>query len=96
MQNVNLFQQEQRRHGGPKPRQMALGLALLLVGIVLHGGWSVWQWHAAGQAAERAQQLAEAEQARLAQFKASYREPVLDPQLPKQLAEREAQNGQLL
>lgn len=58
MQNVNLFQQEQRRHGGPKPRQMALGLALLLVGIVLHGGWSAWQWHAAGQAAERAQQLA--------------------------------------
>ena len=34
MQNINLYQRERRRGGGPRPRQMRLGIALLAVLLI--------------------------------------------------------------
>lgn len=95
MQNVNLYQRERRRKGGPRPRQMLLGACALALLTLLHGAVQGWQLHRAGEARQQAEARATAAEARLAAFKVDYREPKLDAQLPVQLAEREAQNRQL-
>ncbi|WP_417778295.1 PilN domain-containing protein [Stutzerimonas xanthomarina] len=95
MQNINLYQRERRSGGGPRPRQMQLGAALVIAVLAIHGAWQGWQLHAAGQAAVSAEQQAAQAEARLDVVKADFREPTLDPQLPLQLAEREAENREL-
>ncbi|WP_019341533.1 PilN domain-containing protein [Stutzerimonas stutzeri] len=95
MQNINLYQRERRSGGGPRPRQMRLGAALVVAVLAIHGAWQGWQLHAAGQAAVFAEQQAAQAEARLDVVKADFREPTLDPQLPLQLAEREAENREL-
>jgi len=95
MQNINLYQRERRSGGGPRPRQMQLGAALVITVLTVHGAWQGWKLHTAGQAAVLAEQQAGQAEARLDVVKADFREPALDPRLPLQLAEREAENREL-
>lgn len=95
MQNINLYQLEPRRGGGPRPRQMRLGFALLMVVLITHGAWQGWQLRSASQAATSAERQAAEAVARLDVAKTSFREPTLDSTLPRQLAEREAENREL-
>lgn len=95
MQNINLYQRERRRGGGPRPRQMRLGIALLVVLLISHGGWQGWQLRSASQAAAIAERQAAEAVAKLEVVKTGFQEPVLDPELPRQLAEREAENREL-
>lgn len=95
MQNINLYQRERRRSGGPLPRQMQLGAALVVAVLAIHGAWQGWLLHTAAEAAVRAEQQAVQAEAKLSVVKADFREPTLDPQLPLQLAEREAENREL-
>ena len=95
MQNINLYQRERRRGGGPRPRQMRLGIALLVVLLISHGGWQGWQLRSASQAAAIAERQAAEAVAKLDVVKTGFQEPVLDPELPRQLAEREAENREL-
>ena len=95
MQNINLYQRERRRRGGPRLRQMGLGMALLAVLLAIHAGWQGWQLHSVGSAAELAERQATQAEAQLEVVKADFIEPTLDPRLPQQLAEREAENREL-
>lgn len=95
MQNINLYQRERRRGGGPRPRQMRLGIALLVVLLISHCGWQGWQLRSASQAAAIAERQAAEAVAKLDVVKTGFQEPVLDPELPRQLAEREAENREL-
>ncbi|WP_312924162.1 PilN domain-containing protein [Stutzerimonas nitrititolerans] len=95
MQNINLYQREGRRGGGPQAGHLLSGCLLIVVLLVVHGAWQGWQSHAAGEAASLAEQQAAQAQARLDVVKADYREPVLDARLPTQLAEQEAENREL-
>ncbi|HBM07274.1 MSHA biogenesis protein MshI [Pseudomonas sp. Choline-3u-10] len=95
MQNINLYQRERRSGGGPRPRQMQLGVVLVIAVLAIHGAWQGWKLHTAGQAAVLAEQQAGQAEARLDVVKADFREPTLDPRLPLQLAEREAENREL-
>ncbi len=95
MQNVNLYQVP-RKVGGPSRNQQMLALAALLVLLaVAHGLWSavqLWRMETPLQQAE--QQAVVAEQA-LQAAQAEFVEPLLDAQLPLQLASDEADNQQL-
>lgn len=95
MQNINLYQLERRRSGGPRPRHMLLGLVLVVCLQAAHGAWQGWQLHVASGRAVLAEQQAVHAEAELGVLKADFHEPMLDPQLPGQLAEREAQNREL-
>ena len=95
MQNINLYQRERRSGGGPRPRHMQFGAALVIAMLAIHGAWQGWQLHVTGQVAVLAEQQATQAEARLDVVKADFREPTLDPRLPLQLAEREAENREL-
>jgi hypothetical protein len=95
MQNINLYQRERRRGGGPRPRQMRLAVVLIVAVLAIHGAWQGWQLHSAREVAVLAQQQAVQAEARLEVVMADFREPTLDPRLPLQLAEREAENREL-
>jgi len=95
MQNINLYQRERRQGGGPRSRQMQLGLVIVIALLGIHAAWQGWQLHAAGQVAMLAERQATQAEAGLAQVRANYTEPTLDPTLPLQLAEREAENRKL-
>ncbi|MCQ4309982.1 PilN domain-containing protein [Pseudomonas stutzeri] len=95
MQNINLYQRERRNKGGPRLRQMGLGVALIAALMAIHAGWQGWQLHSAGKAAELAERQATQAEAQLAEVKADFIEPTLDPLLPQQLADREAENREL-
>ena len=74
---------------------MRLGIALLVVLLISHGGWQGWQLRSASQAAAIAERQAVEAVAKLDVVKTGFQEPVLDPELPRQLAEREAENREL-
>jgi hypothetical protein len=95
MQNINLFQRERRRGGGPRPHQMRLAVVLIVAVLVVHGAWQGWQLHSAREIAVLAEQQAVQAEAKLEVVMADFREPALDPRLPLQLAEREAENREL-
>ena len=95
MQNINLYQPERRRAGGPRGRQLRAGLAAVLLAMLIHGLWAGWQLYSNARALERAEQQAQALETQLAARQASFREPQLDPRLPVQLAELEAGNHQM-
>ncbi len=95
MQNINLYQPERRAAGGPRARQLLLGFGLVMVVLAGQAGWQGWQLHTARERAIEAEQLADRAEAELAQVKADFHEPVLDSSLPRQLAEREAENREL-
>jgi Tfp pilus assembly protein PilN len=95
MQNINLYQRERRRGGGPRPRQMRLGAALLVAALSIHGAWQGWQLHAARGVAMLAEQQAIQAETTFEAINADFREPRLDPKLPQQLAEHEAENHEL-
>lgn len=95
MQNINLYQRERRRGGGPRPRQMRLAVVLIVAVLVIHGAWQGWQLHSAREVAVLAEQQAVQAEAKLEVVMADFREPALDPRLPLQLAEREAENREL-
>lgn len=95
MQNINLYQRERRQKGGPHPRQMLLVAVLAVLLMLVHGAWQGWQLHLAGRSAELAEQQAVQAEAELNVAKADFREPILDPRLPQQLAEQEAENREL-
>jgi len=95
MQNINLYQRERRQKGGPRPRQMLLVVGLAVALLAIHGLWQGWQLHLAGRSALLAEQQAVQAEAELNVAKADFREPTLDPRLPQQLAEQEAENREL-
>lgn len=95
MQNINLYQRERRQKGGPRPRQMLQVVVLAAVLLAAHGLWQGWQLHLAGARASLAEQQAAQAEAELNVAKADFREPTLDPRLPQQLAEQEAENREL-
>jgi Tfp pilus assembly protein PilN len=95
MQNLNLYQVERRRRGGPRQAHMLLGLALLALFCLLHAGWQYWQLRDARQQLLLAEAQAGEQESLLATAKAGFVEPQLDPQLPAEVAARQAENGQL-
>jgi len=95
MQNINLYQRERRQKGGPRPRQMLQVAGLAVVLLAIHGLWQGWQLHLAGRSSLLAEQQAVQTEAELNVAKADFREPTLDPRLPQQLAEQEAENREL-
>lgn len=95
MQNINLYQPEQRRKSGPRSRQMLQATVLVVALLAAHGLWQGWQLHQAGRSAQLAEQQAVQAEAELNVAKADFREPTLDPRLPQQLAEQEAENREL-
>ena len=95
MQNLNLYQVERRRRGGPRQAHMLLGLALLALVCLLHAGWQYWQLRDARQQLVLAEAQASEQESVLATAKAGFVEPQLDPQLPAEVAARQAENGQL-
>lgn len=95
MQNLNLYQVERRRAGGPLQMQLLAGLCLLLVLCLLHAAWQGWQLHRVGQQLAQAELAAQEQETRLAAMKAGFVEPRLDESLPAELAAREADNRQL-
>jgi hypothetical protein len=95
MQNINLYQREQKRRSGPRPKQMVLGWVVLFTLLLLHGGWQAWQLQRATTLASAAQARAQNLQDQLSAAQASFVEPQLDPQLPLQLAQQERGNLQL-
>lgn len=95
MQNLNLYQVERPRRGGPQKAQLLLGLGLLLTLCLSHGLWHGWQLHRAEQGVARAEALAQQQETQLAAAQAGFVEPQLDARLPLELAERETANRQL-
>lgn len=95
MQNLNLYQVERPRRGGPQRSQMLLGVGLLLALCLLHAVWQGWQLHQGSQRLARAEAAAAEQETRLGAAKADFVEPQLDSRLPAELAAREADNRQL-
>ena len=95
MQNVNLYQVERQRRGGPRRQQMLAGLSVLVALCLLHGAWQGWQLHRTGQQLAQTELAAQDQETRLAAMKAGFVEPQLDDSLPLELAAREADNRQL-
>lgn len=95
MQNVNLYQPERRRSGGPHPRHMLAGLVAVLVVMLIHALGAGWQLYRGAQALAEAERQAQTLEAQLVARQASFREPQLDPRLPVQLAALEAGNRQM-
>lgn len=95
MQNINLYQPERQRSGGPRPWHMLAGLAVVLLVMLSHGLWAGWQLHRGTQMVVEAERQAQALETQLAARQASFREPQLDPRLPEQLAALEAGNRQM-
>jgi hypothetical protein len=95
MQNINLYQREQKRRSGPRPKQMVLGWIVLFTLLLAHGAWQGWQLQRATTLASAAQARAQNLQDQLSAVQASFVEPQLDPQLPLQLAQQERSNLQL-
>ncbi len=95
MQNLNLYQVERKRRGGPRRAQMLLGLAALALLCGLHAAWHGWQLHKGAARLAQAEKQAQQQEDLLAAAKASFVEPQLDSRLPAELAAREADNRQL-
>ncbi len=95
MQNLNLYQVERKRRGGPRRAQMLLGLIALALLCGLHAAWHGWQLHKGAARLAQAENQAQRQEDLLAAAKASYVEPQLDSRLPAELSAREADNRQL-
>lgn len=95
MQNINLYQREQKRRRGPRPKQMVLGWVLLFALLSVHAIWQGWQLQRATTLANTAQARAQNQQEQLSAAQAGFVEPQLNPQLPLQLAQQEHSNLQL-
>ena len=95
MQNLNLYQVERKRRGGPRRAQMLLGLAALALLCGLHAAWHGWQLHKGAARLAQAENQAQRQEDLLAAAKASFVEPQLDSRLPAELSAREADNRQL-
>ncbi|MES2821878.1 MAG: PilN domain-containing protein [Pseudomonadota bacterium] len=95
MQNLNLYQIERKRRGGPERYQLLAGVALLALVCGLHGAWYSWQLRQGGERLAVAEVKAQTQQDLLSVAQASFVEPLLDPQLPLQLSASEAENQQL-
>lgn len=95
MQNLNLYQVEKARRGGPQGVQLLAGLGLLLLACLLHAGWQGWRLQEGGERLAQAESRAQAQESQLAEAKASFVEPKLDPELPVRLANKEAENREL-
>ena len=95
MQNVNLYQPERRRSGGPRSRHLLAGLALVLLAMLMHGLWTGWRLYSGARDLQRAEQQAHNLETQLAARQAAFRAPQLDPLLPTRLSELEAGNRQL-
>ena len=95
MQNVNLYQPERRRSGGPRSRHLLAGLALVLLAMLMHGLWTGWRLYGGARDLQRAEQQAHNLETQLAARQAAFRAPQLDPLLPTRLSELEAGNRQL-
>jgi hypothetical protein len=96
LQNINLYQPAQAASDGrPTPRLLLLGAMVLLLAILIDGGWHFWRLQQVQDELARARQAADAAEAALASQRQSFREPQADPRLPAQLAAMEAANRQL-
>lgn len=95
MQNLNLYQVEKTARNGPQKPQMLAGLVLLVLLCVSHGVWQGWQVYVGAQRLTQAQSLEQQQLHQLEDVKASFVQPILDPQLPLRLADIDAQNKAL-
>lgn len=95
MQNVNLYSQEKPASAGPGRRQMLALAAAALTLCILHAGYAAYQLWRGGEKLRLAEQTALLAEQQLAEQQAVFVEPVLDPQLPLDLAEQQAANQQL-
>ncbi len=95
MQNLNLYQIEKPRRGGPQQKQMLALLVALLLLCLAHAGWQGWQLRQGAAQLRQAEVAAQEQETLLAAAKAAFVEPQLDSGLPLELAAREADNQQL-
>lgn len=95
MQNLNLYQVERKRRGGPRRMQMLLGLLVLALLCVLHAGWYGWQLHKGKAKLAQAESQAQQQENLLTAAQANFVAPQLDSRLPAELSAREADNRQL-
>lgn len=95
MRNLNLYQVQRRRQGGPRPRQMLLVVLVAALLVAAHLGWQLWQVQGLKARLADAERAAAAEEALLADERARFRPQEADPLLPKQLAGAQLRNQQL-
>lgn len=95
MQNLNLYQVERQRRGGPQRVHLLLGLVALLLVCGLHAGWHGWQLRTGAAKLAQAEAQAQQQENMLAAAKASFVEPQLDSRLPAELSAQETANQQL-
>lgn len=95
MQNVNLYVREKPASAGPGRPQMLALAAVVLVICALHASFAVYQLWRGAETLRVAEQAAVLAEQQLAEQQAQFVEPVLDPQLPLDLAEQQAANQQL-
>lgn len=95
MQNLNLYQIEKPVRAGPYRPQLLGGLAILILLCLGHGVWQGWQLRAGAARLVQAQNLEQQQLRQLEEAKATFVQPVLDPQLPLRLADMEARNRAL-
>lgn len=95
MQNVNLYVRETAASAGPTRRQMWGLAAAVLAACALHAAVTVFQMWQGADRLRQAEQAALLAEQQLAEQRAAFREPVLDAQLPRDLAEQQVANQQL-
>ncbi|WP_437880141.1 PilN domain-containing protein [Pseudomonas sp. LRF_L74] len=96
MQDINLYQIEDVGQYVPRGSNMLPGLAILLVVLLMYGGWLAWSLYQAGGRLSAAQAQLQADQQALVAMQASFVEPTLDAELPLRLARSEARHRELL
>jgi hypothetical protein len=95
MQNLNLYKPDAKVARRPRKVEFACGLALLALLCVSHAAWQGWRLHVGAARLAQAQSREQQQVRQLEEAKASFVQPVLDPQLPLRLADLDEQNHAL-
>ncbi|MEB0039938.1 MULTISPECIES: PilN domain-containing protein [unclassified Pseudomonas] len=95
MQNLNLYKAEKKSARRPQKLEFLGGLAVVAVLCLCHLAWQGWNLHVGAQRLAKAQVLEQQQVRKLEEAKASFVQPVLDPQLPLRLADLDEQNRAL-
>lgn len=95
MQNLNLFKAEEKVARRPRRVEFAYGLTLLVLLCISHAAWQGWRLHVGSLRQAEAQGREQKQLRQLEEAKASFVQPVLNPQLPLRLADLEEQNHAL-
>ncbi|MDY7559200.1 MSHA biogenesis protein MshI [Pseudomonas sp. 10B1] len=95
MQNLNLYKAEKKSARRPQKLEFLGGLAMVGVLCVGHVAWAGWNLHVGATRLANAQTQEREQVRQLEEAKASFVQPVLDPQLPLRLADLDEQNRAL-